>query len=129
MLRRAFVVLLFCLFIASSLWADKPGLVVFISVDQCRWDLPLKYKDRFGPDGFLYISDALCLDRFFLLVHSMGAGIASLVAAACPQRVERLVAIEALGALAEVPERTVARMRDPWGTEVELTEGLRALYR
>ena len=57
-------------------------------------------------------ADALGWDRFALLGHSMGAGIASQVAAACPQRIERLVAIEALGALSEVPERTVARLRD-----------------
>ena len=57
-------------------------------------------------------ADALGWDRFALLGHSMGAGIASQVAAACPQRIERLLAIEALGALSEVPERTVARLRD-----------------
>ncbi|RZJ02477.1 MAG: alpha/beta hydrolase [Rubrivivax sp.] len=57
-------------------------------------------------------ADALGWDRFSLLGHSMGAGIASLVAAACPERIEKLVVIEALGALAEVPERTVARMRE-----------------
>ena len=55
----------------------------------------------------LDIADALGWERFSLLGHSMGAGIGSLVAAACPQRIERFVAIEALGALAEVPERTV----------------------
>jgi pimeloyl-ACP methyl ester carboxylesterase len=60
----------------------------------------------------LDIADALGWDRFALLGHSMGAGIASLVAAACPGRIERLVAIEALGALAEVPERTVERLRE-----------------
>lgn len=60
----------------------------------------------------LDIADALGWERFSLLGHSMGAGIASLVAAGCPDRVERLVAIEALGALAEVPERTVARLRE-----------------
>jgi pimeloyl-ACP methyl ester carboxylesterase len=60
----------------------------------------------------LDVADALGWERFALLGHSMGAGIASLVAAACPERIERLVAIEALGALAEVPERTVARLRD-----------------
>jgi len=60
----------------------------------------------------LDIADALGWERFSLLGHSMGAGISSLVAAACPQRVERLVAIEALGALAEVPERTVSRLRE-----------------
>ncbi|TYT26227.1 alpha/beta hydrolase [Luteimonas viscosa] len=57
-------------------------------------------------------ADALGWERFALLGHSMGAGIASLVAAACPQRVERLVAIEALGALPDLPENTVRRLRD-----------------
>jgi pimeloyl-ACP methyl ester carboxylesterase len=62
-------------------------------------------------------ADALGWDRFALLGHSMGAGIASQVAAACPQRIERLLAIEALGALAEVPERTVSRLRDAVAAE------------
>ena len=60
----------------------------------------------------LDIADALGWQRFALLGHSMGAGIGSLVAAACPQRITRFVAIEALGALAEVPERTTARLRE-----------------
>jgi pimeloyl-ACP methyl ester carboxylesterase len=60
----------------------------------------------------LDIADALGWERFALLGHSMGAGIASLVAAGCPQRVERLLAIEALGALPEAPERTVQRLRE-----------------
>jgi pimeloyl-ACP methyl ester carboxylesterase len=42
----------------------------------------------------------------------MGAGIGSLLAAACPERIERFVAIEALGALAEDPRRTVTRLRE-----------------
>ncbi len=62
--------------------------------------------------GVLDIADALGWDTFSLLGHSMGAGIASLVAAGAPERVRRLVAIEALGALAEDPERTAARLRD-----------------
>ena len=60
----------------------------------------------------LDIADALQWDRFALLGHSMGAGIASLVAAACPARIERLVAIEALGALPETEANTVVRLRD-----------------
>jgi pimeloyl-ACP methyl ester carboxylesterase len=60
----------------------------------------------------LDIADGLGWERFALLGHSMGAGIASLVAAACPERIARFVAIEALGALAEVPEHTVRRLRD-----------------
>jgi len=60
----------------------------------------------------LDVADALGWERFALLGHSMGAGIGSLVAAACPQRIERLVAIEALGALPETVENTVSRLRD-----------------
>lgn len=70
------------------------------------------YSFAVAVNSVLDIADALGWDRFHLLGHSMGAGISSLVAAACPQRVERLVAIEALGALAEVPERTVKRLRE-----------------
>ena len=60
----------------------------------------------------LDIADALGWDTFSLLGHSMGAGISSLVAAGAPERVRRLVAIEALGALAEAPERTASRLRE-----------------
>ena len=63
-------------------------------------------------NAVLDIADALGWARFSLLGHSMGAGIGSLLAAACPQRIERFVAIEALGALAEVPDHTVARLRE-----------------
>ncbi|HEU4991977.1 MAG TPA: alpha/beta hydrolase [Luteimonas sp.] len=60
----------------------------------------------------LDVADALGWDTFSLLGHSMGAGISSLVAAGAPERVRRLVAIEALGALAEEPGRTAARLRE-----------------
>ena len=60
----------------------------------------------------LDIADALGWTQFVLLGHSMGAGIGSLVAAACPERIIRFVAIEALGALAEAPERTTQRLRE-----------------
>ena len=63
-------------------------------------------------NAVLDIADALGWSGFSLLGHSMGAGIGSLVAAACPERIERFVAIEALGALAETAERTVPRLRD-----------------
>ena len=57
-------------------------------------------------------ADALGWERFRLLGHSMGGAIASMVAAACPARIERLAAIEALGVLTEAPERTHARLRE-----------------
>ena len=60
----------------------------------------------------LEVADVLGWDRFSLLGHSMGAGIASLLAASLPERIERLVAIEALGSLAETTERTTQRLRE-----------------
>jgi pimeloyl-ACP methyl ester carboxylesterase len=62
-------------------------------------------------NAVLDVADALGWEEFSLLGHSMGAGIASLIAAAVPQRVERLVAIEALGALSETAERSAERLR------------------
>ncbi|MFC7301766.1 alpha/beta fold hydrolase [Cognatiluteimonas weifangensis] len=70
------------------------------------------YSFAAAVNAVLDIADALGWERFALLGHSMGAGIASLLAAGCPQRVRRLVAIEALGALAEAPERTASRLRE-----------------
>jgi len=60
----------------------------------------------------LDVADALGWDRFVLLGHSMGAGIASLTAAAAPERVERLVAIEALGGLRGPENETAQRLRE-----------------
>lgn len=60
----------------------------------------------------LDIADALGWERFALLGHSMGAGLSSMLAAGCPDRITRLVAIEALGALPEAPDRTAARLRE-----------------
>jgi len=56
-------------------------------------------------------ADALGWERFNLIGHSMGAGIASLIAAACPQRVLRLALIDGLP-MPESPDRTVPRMRE-----------------
>jgi pimeloyl-ACP methyl ester carboxylesterase len=70
------------------------------------------YSFAAAVNAVLDIADALGWERFSLLGHSMGAGIASLVAAACPERIDRVLAIEALGALAEDPERTGQRLRD-----------------
>lgn len=57
-------------------------------------------------------ADALRLSRYTLLGHSLGAGIASLVAAAEPQRIERLLLIEGLGPLGDDGSRTLQRFRD-----------------
>lgn len=71
-----------------------------------------EYTSAVAINAVLDAADALGWGRFALLGHSMGAGIASLAAVASPERVARLVAIEALGALSETVERTAARMRE-----------------
>lgn len=62
-------------------------------------------------DHVLDAADALGIARFDLLGHSLGAGIAALLAAAVPQRVRRLALIEGLGPLADTGEGTLARWR------------------
>lgn len=71
-----------------------------------------EYTSAVAVNAVLDVADALGWENFSLLGHSMGAGIASLIAASSPQRIDRLVAIEALGALSERDERTAERWRD-----------------
>lgn len=56
-------------------------------------------------------ADALEWKRFNLLGHSMGAGIASLMPAVFPDRVERVVLLEGVGPLSAPAEETVERFR------------------
>jgi pimeloyl-ACP methyl ester carboxylesterase len=60
----------------------------------------------------LAAADALSLDRYALLGHSLGAGVASLVAAALPARIERLWLIEGLGPISDDGSHTLQRFRD-----------------
>ncbi|GAB3028484.1 alpha/beta hydrolase [Oleiagrimonas citrea] len=73
----------------------------------------------------LAAADALALQQFDLLGHSLGAGVASLVAAAAPDRVRRLGLIEGLGPLADDPARSLQRFRD--ATARRLRRGTRRL--
>ena len=57
-------------------------------------------------------ADTLGWERFAVLGHSMGAAIGCLVAAAAPARGARLVAMEALGALADAEDHTASRLRE-----------------
>lgn len=60
----------------------------------------------------LAAADALGWTRFTLLGHSMGGAIASLLAAAAPERIERLRLIEAIGPLAATEDTTAERLRE-----------------
>jgi pimeloyl-ACP methyl ester carboxylesterase len=57
-------------------------------------------------------ADALALPRFHLLGHSLGAGVATLVAVASPERVRGLALIEGLGPLGDDGSRTLDRFRE-----------------
>jgi pimeloyl-ACP methyl ester carboxylesterase len=59
----------------------------------------------------LEAAEVLQLARYTLLGHSMGAGIASLVAAAAPGRIERLLLIEGMGPLGDDGSATLTRFR------------------
>ena len=56
--------------------------------------------------------DALAWDDCVLLGHSLGGAIASTLAAACPQRVRRLMLVEALGPLAIAPGHAAKALRN-----------------
>lgn len=60
----------------------------------------------------LAAADALGWTSFGLLGHSMGGAIASVLAAAAPERVEALYLIEALGPLSGAEDTTASRLRD-----------------
>ena len=60
----------------------------------------------------LAAADALQLAHYTLLGHSLGAGIASLVAAATPERITRLFLIEGLGPLGDDGTHTLQRFRE-----------------
>lgn len=108
-------------------WLDNAASFVPLAahlhgIDLVAIDLPGHGRSAHLPTGMPYtmevavhqvldVADALGWDRFAVLAHSMGAGIASLLACACPQRVQRMVCIEALGGLPEVPERTADRLQ------------------
>ncbi|NJN48271.1 MAG: alpha/beta hydrolase [Candidatus Competibacteraceae bacterium] len=55
-------------------------------------------------------ADALNWDRFALLGHSLGAGVASFVAATLPQRITQLALIEGLGPLSGNPGEGPAQL-------------------
>ncbi len=55
-------------------------------------------------DDVIGLADALGLERFILMGHSMGAGVATYVAGSYPERIEQLILVEGIGSQASVPQ-------------------------
>lgn len=73
----------------------------------------------------LGVADALGLSRYQLLGHSLGAGIAALVAAATPDRVERLMLIEGMGPIGDDGRQTLHRFREAFAAPAMPSRPLR----
>ena len=67
------------------------------------------YVDYLG--DVLAAADALGWQTFGLLGHSLGGAVASVLAAACQQRIESLLLIEALGPLASDPAQSLTLLQ------------------
>lgn len=78
------------------------GLSVHRNGDYALWDYVHDLLDA---------CDDLGLSQVTLLAHSMGAGVASLTAAALPERVEALILIDGLGALTTDAGEAPAQLR------------------
>jgi len=85
-------------------------------------DFPGHGRSQWRPAGVWYhyvdyVSDviatvrALGWEKFTLLGHSLGGTVASVFAACRPERVERLILVEALGPIAGDPSLTLAQLR------------------
>ena len=123
-------------------WLDNAGSYAFLAPLLAeRWrvialELPGHGHSSHLPAGINYhyvdyvsaviaAADALQLQRYTLLGHSLGAGIASLVAAAKPQRIEQLYVIEGLGPLGDDGAHTLQRFRDAFSAPATQGKSLR----
>lgn len=123
-------------------WLDNAGSFVRLApLLAARWkvialELPGHGGSAHLPPGASYhytdhvqavlrAADALTPGRHTLLGHSLGAGVASLVAAARPERIERLLLIEGLGPLGDDGSHTLQRFRDAFAPQTTAAKPLR----
>lgn len=99
-------------------------------------DLPGHGHSGHLPEGTIYqhvdyvravlaAVDTLALPRFHLLGHSLGAGVATMVAIAAPERIRGLALIEGLGPLGDDGSRTLDRFRDALAAKADGARPLR----
>ena len=105
---------------AASFDRLAPLLVAGGEVDLLAVDLPGHGHSTWLAGGYsqptqatcvLAILDALGWQQAGLIGHSMGAGIACLLAASVPERVSALICLDALGQLSAPLDATVPRLR------------------
>jgi pimeloyl-ACP methyl ester carboxylesterase len=65
----------------------------------------VRYHMLDNVDDVIGVADALGLDRFVLMGHSMGAGTATYVAGSFPERISKLILIEGIGTNTNRPEQ------------------------
>lgn len=123
-------------------WLDNAGSYAFLApLLAAHWrvialELPGHGHSSHLPAGINYhyvdyvsaviaAADALRLERYALLGHSLGAGIASLLAAAKPHSIEHLYLIEGLGPLGDDGSRTLQRFRDAFAAPTAAGKSLR----
>ena len=55
-IRSATLILLAFIY-ANPIWASQPDLVLLVTIDQLRGDMPWRMQDRLAPAGFRYLMD------------------------------------------------------------------------
>lgn len=102
-------------------------------------DMPGHGLSGFIPEGMTYhltdgitnvvrVLDALRWQRATLLGHSMGAAIASLVAGSFPERVEKLIMLDAIGPLSEAIAKGPERLGRAVGKIIAAGKKQRTIY-
>ena len=71
----------------------------------------VRYHMLDNVDDVIGFADAMGLDRFVLMGHSMGAGIATYAAASFPERIEKLILIEGIGSNTSRPDEAPKVLR------------------
>ena len=76
----------------------------------------------------LEVLDVLGWERFSLLGHSMGAGIASYLAGTIPEKIKYVMLIEGLGSIAQEPEEMPENLRQAANQWLHLSEKKMPFY-
>lgn len=76
----------------------------------------------------IHAADALGWQRFTLLGHSMGAGIAALVAGTIPERLDRCVLLEGTGPMSDEPAEAARRLARSLRVEARKQDSSKRLF-